>query len=75
MAQSAKTLEQLDDFKEHMNSVVRAYCRKNYNINTNSQFISPLIEDMLENLEAHIETIAEQSIQDEDIAYDNYHGE
>ena len=68
-------LEDLEDFKEFVHTKVRDYVKKKYAINTNSQYITPLLEDMLENLEAYIETLAEQTIHDEDIHYETYQGE
>jgi hypothetical protein len=75
MADNTSALLELEDFKEIIHTKVHAYCRKKYAINTNSLYITPLMEDMLENLEAHIETLAEQTIHDEDIRYETYQGE
>lgn len=71
MASASRIFDDLENFKGFMQTSVKERCKKKYDLNTYNTHIAPLIDNMLEDLEVSIESIGEQSIQEDDLNYDN----
>lgn len=72
---SPRTLDSLEAFKDYIQSTLKPECRNRYNITAQSNYIYPLLDELLENLEAHIETVTEESIHEEELNYGLMQGE
>ena len=76
MAGRATTaFEDLENFKEYIQTVVKDYSRKKYSMDSWSNIIAPALDDMLENIEANIEDIATESLVEEELEYGEMNGE
>jgi len=62
--------EKLEQFKKWMQNDFREHCEKTYGMGMFANYIYPYYNDFLECVECHVEDLAEQFIQDEEI---NYH--
>ena len=67
---STEDFDRLELFKEHVRTNTRPWLKAQYG-ETYSKYIAPLLDDMLEDLEEFVETVGEESIHDEDLAFDN----
>lgn len=68
-------LDDLESFKEYVQKTIKPYCQASYSTDAYMNSLSPLLDDMLENLELHIENVAEETIYEEDLAYGRLDGE
>jgi hypothetical protein len=68
-------LDNLEAFKEYIDLTFKPYCRKEYGLHCYTQHIQPCLEDFMENIEAHVELLAEETVHEEELTYDNFTGE
>lgn len=69
-------LSKLEAFKEFIQKDLTDGCKHRYGAHTFSKHMKPYLDDMLENFEAKIETIAERALLEDELSYDeNYKGE
>lgn len=73
---SKTLLEKLSLFKTYIQTDFTESCREEYGAHTFSHHIKPYVDDMLESFEAQLEMVAERTLLEEELSYDqNYQGE
>ncbi len=71
VARSTKDFENLEDFKEWMNTEFVKHCTKKYGEELYNRYILPYVSDMMENIEVHIGDLANKSVHDEELSYND----
>lgn len=69
--EAAQQFKSLEEFQEWMREDFRTHCEKKYGRELFANYIHSYYTDFMECVEYHIEDLAEQSIQDEELAYDD----
>ncbi len=64
-------LDKLEAFKSWMQKDFKKHCEEKYGKVTYSRFIKSRVEDLLEDLEADIEVLAERQLREDAISYDS----
>jgi hypothetical protein len=73
--ESSRQLEMLEAFKEYMRTAFRKHVKETYGLNTYSMCIANPLEDFMQEIEAKIELLSEETIRDEELNYDDFQGE
>lgn len=68
-------LDKLEDFKKYIQQEVVQKCKQQYGEEIYNEYIDNYISDMLENFESQIEIVAEYTLLEDELSYDNYQGE
>ncbi len=69
--ETTKQFKSLEEFQQWMREGFKTHCEETYGEDVFANFIYPYYTDFMECVEYHIEDLAEQSIQDEELAYDD----
>ena len=64
--------DKLKGFTDWMQGGFRKHCEEQFGTDVFATYIHPYYNDMLECVEYHLEDLAEQKEQDEEIAYDEH---